>query len=204
MKQKCNLLLFLFALCLMLTCGGGAEETVPAAAPQSRLATGAPDPGEQAASEAEPGFLVEEEPTPEGAIGHEKFSPLNAMLGDRVHYKGHLLIAVSKEDPAKAKLSHNARAGTKLVAVELVLGCVEAERASIDPLDATLVVRGGYVFPAVTGAMADHEDLARAEIGTGEKVRGWVAFQIPEDIGLWYIKYEFDVENEIVLSSMLN
>jgi hypothetical protein len=69
--------------------------------------------------------------------------------------------------------------GTRLVAVEFELGCL-AGAHQFGPQLTKLVDSRGKTYDRVPRAMADHEDMAVTNLHAGERIRGWLAFEVPE------------------------
>ena len=120
------------------------------------------------------------EPTPTKA-------PAEQFLGDTIEQDGLILTAVQVADPAEPGMFYNLKEGERLVAVEIIVGNKSGETHSVNPLNATLVDTDGFVYTLELGGIDDQ--LAANEITSGEKVRGWVAFSIPETAGPAKLKY---------------
>lgn len=99
-------------------------------------------------------------------------------LGDVVEQFGYSLSAVSVEDPTTPGILYKPRQGYKLVAVEIVLGNVSAEKLNVNPLYSTLLDSEGYLYAPELGGRSGQLDAG--ELAAGEKAKGWVAFEIPE------------------------
>jgi hypothetical protein len=121
------------------------------------------------------------------------FSPsqLGSKLGDAFEQFGYSLTALTVENPTKPGILYEPREGYKLVGIEITFGNVSGEVFSVNPLDTRLVDTNGYVYAPELGGR--DEQLATTEINAGEKVRGWVAFNIPEDATPYIIKYQAEV-----------
>ncbi len=109
-------------------------------------------------------------------------------LGDVVENFGYSLSAATLEDPAAPGIIYTPRQGTKLVAIEIIVGNVSGSEAlSVNPLYVYLVDSEGFVYPAELGGRDDQIDVG--ELGIGEKAKGWVSFTIPENSTAASIKY---------------
>lgn len=112
-------------------------------------------------------------------------------LGDVVEQFGYSLSAITVEDPATPGMFYEAREGYKLVAVEIIVGNVSSDALSVNPLYAYLVDSDGFVYTVELGGRDGQ--IATTDLNAGEKVRGWVAFTIPENATPASIKYEVGV-----------
>ncbi len=146
------------------------ERPEPAATTSSSAATAAPTKE----SEAEPTEASEVEPTEE-----PEPRPAETYLGDVVEAHGMLLAALTVEDPTTPGMFYKATEGKKLVAVEIIVGNLSDEPLSVNPLNATLLDSEGFVYePELAGRDGQ---IATVDLSYGEKVRGWIAFEMPED-----------------------
>lgn len=112
-------------------------------------------------------------------------------LGDVFEQYGYSLSATAVEDPTTPSkfygMFHKSKEGCKLVAIEIVVGNVSSKTLSVNPLYATLVDSNRFVYqPELAGR---DEQLATVYLNAGEKAKGWVAFEIPEDATPASIKY---------------
>jgi hypothetical protein len=114
-----------------------------------------------------------------------------AGLGDVLEQYGYSLSATAVEDPTTPGMFYQATPGYRLVAVEIIVGNVSGETLSCNPLYSTLVDSRGYVY-GVELAGRDGQ-LATVDLGPGEKARGWVAFEVPDDATPASVKYEVDI-----------
>lgn len=112
-----------------------------------------------------------------------------AQLGDTIEQDGYALSATQVADPATPGLLYQAEEGKRLVAIEIVVENTGADEFTSNPLYATLLDADGYSY--TTELAAVDEQLDTVDLGEGEKVKGWVAFVIPDDAQPAAIKYEF-------------
>ena len=90
------------------------------------------------------------------------------------------MVARAVEDPAKPSTEgYEAEPGTRLVAVQFEMGCL-AGAHQFGPQLLKLVDTKGKAYDRVPRAMADHEDLAVTMLHAGERLKGWLAFEVPE------------------------
>jgi hypothetical protein len=135
-------------------------------------------------------------PPPEGYTPITKalsiLPPLpEARFGDVAEQYGYSLSAANVEDPTTPGMFYQAREGYKLVAVEIIVGNISGETLSVNPLYAVLVDSNGFVYqPELAGRDGQ---LATTDLNDGERAKGWVAFEIPEDTSPVIIKYLVEV-----------
>jgi hypothetical protein len=110
-----------------------------------------------------------------------------AKLGDVAEQFGYSLSASSLEDPAPAGILYQPKQGHKLVAVEIVVGNISGDQITVNPLNAILVDAGGFLYTPELAGRDDQIELV--DLTPGLKVKGWVAFTIPEDAVPASIKY---------------
>jgi hypothetical protein len=105
---------------------------------------------------------------------------VSTRLGEWVEASGLAMVARALEDPANPKTgSYEPTPGTRLVAVQWELGSLSDTHQSA-PHAAQLIDDRGVRHDAVFGAMAEHLDFVSGPIRTGERVSGWLAFELPE------------------------
>lgn len=103
---------------------------------------------------------------------------IDTPLGQEAQDFGVGLTAVTLEDPATPGMFYDAEPGTRLVAVEIIVSNAGAEAVSVNPLYTSLVDADGFVYEAELAGRDGQIDTM--ELAPGERVRGWVAFTIPE------------------------
>jgi len=108
-------------------------------------------------------------------------------VGETVERNGYTL-SVAKFEPASKPSGFGIRRpGNKLVGVELIIGNTNTNRLTVNPGSAELVDTGGFVYRfSLAGQYGKQLDVG--DIGKGEKVRGWIAFEIPSDATVWAIR----------------
>lgn len=222
MKLRYKLLLFTLLLSLpALACGGDAT---PTSTPKVSTATSSsdeqgevqdsveqtqdPDTSQESANNDESDSGVSEpteaptdlpEPT---EVPTDTPEPLQkANLGDLIEQEGYSFVAVTLEDPAPPGLIYSPTDGTKLVAVEVVIGNVSGEVITTNPLNATLLDTEGFAYQAELAGRDDQ--LVLVDLEPGERVKGWIAFEIPESSEADIIKYEVETFSSLVLQSGL-
>jgi len=110
-----------------------------------------------------------------------------AGLGDVFEQYGYSLSATAVEDPTTPGMLYEPKEGYKLVAVEIVVGNVSGETLSVNPLYATLVDSNGFVYQPELAGRDGQLDIV--DLNAGEKAKGWVAFEVPENTTPASIKY---------------
>jgi hypothetical protein len=204
MKFSHKLAAFIFLLLLpALACSTDTPVSTPqvstATAPPAELEeveAAVPETDEQV---PEPDPTAEPEPTTAPTDTPEPAQEAN--LGDLVEQEGYSLVAVTVEDPAPAGLLYTPTEGTKLVAVEVVIGNVSGERVTVNALSSTLVDSDGFAHQAELAGRDGQIDLV--DLKPGERVKGWIAFEIPEDVTPNIFKYEVSSFPSISLETKL-
>lgn len=165
--KKNAALLFSLLLLITLACVCSSEATPPTVSTATAPSSEADEPVS--------------EPTAEPVT--------RAQMGDTVSLDGYSMVANEVEDPAPEGILYTATEGTKLVAVNITLANDSAtEPLSTNLLYATLIDSDGFTYtPELAGR---DEQLQVVDLNQGEKVRGWISFEIPEDATPAVIKYE--------------
>jgi hypothetical protein len=131
---------------------------------------------------------------PDGLFG---ISESLSRLGDLVEQDGYSLVAMEVDDPASPGILYQAAPGLKLVAVDMIVGNVNAREITVNALRTYLVDSDGYVYTAELGGINNQIELV--DLGPDERVRGGVAFEVPEDALPAAIKYEVSGSPRIVI-----
>jgi hypothetical protein len=113
--------------------------------------------------------------------------PAQQYLGDVITQDNTALSALTVEDPAEPGILYEPASGTKLVAVEIIVANLSDEKIDVNPLNVELVDAEGFVYEAELTGRA--EGLGTVDLFQGEKVRGWVSFQVPEEAVPARLKY---------------
>lgn len=142
------------------------------------------EPGEADATptkEAAPTETEEptEEPTPEQA---------EAYLGDFVNGGGIELAAYQVEDPTEPGSFYEKGEGMRLVAVEVELANVAIDPFTVNALDFVLQDEDGFTYQPELGGR-DGGQISLVTLEPGERVRGWIAFELPEAAALRAVRY---------------
>ncbi|MCI0396597.1 MAG: DUF4352 domain-containing protein [Chloroflexi bacterium] len=195
-KKRPALLIAFFLLpalaCNALTLIPGPEAN-PAGPIEVAAAESVEPAGEPAAGTPEPTLA----PAPTGTAK----PPGPAAPGELVEYAGYSFAVITLEDPTRPSESYRYTEGMRLVGVEIIVGNVSGEVVTINPLNATLVDAEGVAYP--TELAAREGQLILIDLGPGERVRGWVAFKIPDGSVPESIQYQITAVPGIVLQSRL-
>lgn len=105
------------------------------------------------------------------------------------------------EDPAKPSMFATIEPGYKLVAVEFIISNVAGKPLQVNPMNATLVDTDGFSYRPELAGRDGGGQLPTVTLNQGEKVRGWVAFTVPEEAKPYYIKYDLDLLSGKALQS---
>ncbi len=182
--------------------GTGPKPLTPTPVRATRAATEAADPTDAAdatpTDSAEPtatpkGLGQADEPTPEPVAGY---------FGDVVEQGGLALTALQIEDPATPGTLYQPTAGTRLVAVEVVLGNLDLERFAAGPSALTLIDSEGRNYPFAVAAQ-DAPAMASITLAPGERLRGWAAFEVQADAVLAALRFtapEAEVTSQVNLA----
>ena len=115
--------------------------------------------------------------SPADAPGQEQES---TTLGQWVEGSGLAMVAHTVEDPAVPNPEYyEPKEGSRLVAVEFELGCL-ADSHIVQAQETRLIDDLGRKHEAIYGAMADHRAISSGAIAMGERVRGWLAYELPD------------------------
>ena len=200
MTTKQTLLaLFILFMLPILACGGG--EPTPTSAPVVSTATSeaasvdVEQPDEvveqdiEPTTEAETAEPAEEDtPTPEPTETPEPIR--QAHIGDFMTNEGYSLTVLQISDPATPGMFYSAEPGTRLIAVEVVIGNVSGATATTNLLNGTLLDEERLTYRAELAGTA--EQLSLVELGSGERVQGWIGFEIPEDATAATFRFEIN------------
>lgn len=194
--------LILALLALILTSLACAEST-PTDEPKISTAT---SEQQEIVEPEQPEEEIVEEPAEQSAdvptaLPTDTLEPEPQFLGDVTEDFGYLLSAVNVEDPAKPGMFYTPESGKKLVAVEIIVGVSSGDPLSVNPLGTELLDSEGFSYQAELGGVDNQ--LATVDISTGEKVKGWVAFSIPEEATPSSIKYSIELFGDTEIKANL-
>lgn len=122
-------------------------------------------------------------------------------LGDVVEQDGYSLSVVAVEEFATSGGYHELKAGHKIIALEVVIGNISGEQFSSNLLSATLVDSEGFMYGPEMGTLESGEQMELLDINPGERVKGWIPFEVPVDTVPSSLKYEMSGYPEIVLQT---
>jgi hypothetical protein len=142
-----------------------------------------------------------EEPVPTNTPEPTKTPVPELYLGDTVENYGYALTGVSIQDPAIPGMLYTPEEGTKLVAIEVIISNLSGDMLSVNPLNATLVDSEGFTYQTELGGV--DEQISTLDLNIGEKVRGLIAFQVPESTISASIKYSVETFGSNILQASL-
>jgi hypothetical protein len=129
--------------------------------------------------------------------------PAELFLGDAVSSYGYALTGISVQDPAIPGMLYTATTGKKLIAVEIIISNLSGDMLSVNPLYATLVDKDGFTYDAELAGV--DAQMSTLDLNPGEKVKGLIAFETPENAVAASIKYNLEVfGNKILKASLLS
>ena len=120
----------------------------------------------------------------------EHSEPGSNRLGEWTEGSGLAMVARAVEDPATPDTSnYDPKPGTRLVAVHFELGSLSGTHHGA-PHAAKLIDDRGVKYEAVYGAMAEHPEIESVAVGMGERVSGWLAYEVPEGAEPVFLEYK--------------
>ena len=121
----------------------------------------------------------------------EHSEPGSNRLGEWAEGSGLAMVARAIEDPAVPDTtSYEPKPGTRLVAVHFELGSLSTTHHG-SPRETKLIdSRGVRHETAVYGAMAEHPEIGSVAVEMGQRVSGWMAFELPEDAVPEFLEYK--------------
>ena len=127
----------------------------------------------------------------EGApkVGAIPTMPETPGLGGALVQEGYVLAAMEVEDPTKASSFYDSKEGTRLVAVDLMVGNLSGESIDISPLRATLLDAEGLTHTPELGGR-EGSQMPLLTLNSGERVQDWITFEIPAEAVPAAVKYE--------------
>ncbi len=128
--------------------------------------------------------------------------PQQFFLGDFVEQYGYAIAALTVENPATPSRLYEVKPGKKLIAVEIIVGNVSGKPIGVNPLYVTLFDSEGFAHQTELGGRDNQ--IATIHLYQGEKVRGWVAFEVPEETKAVSIKYRIETfGNQFIQASLI-
>jgi len=123
----------------------------------------------------------------------ETSEPGSNRLGEWVEGSGLAMVARAIEDPAVPDTArYQPKPGTRLVAIHFELGSLSGTHHGT-PHAAKLIDSRGVKYEPVYGAMAEHPEIESVAVEMGERVSGWIAYELPEDAVPEFLEYKPDV-----------
>lgn len=120
----------------------------------------------------------------------EHAEPGSNRLGEWTEGSGLAMVARAIEDPAVPDTTgYEPKPGTRLVAVHFELGSLSGIHHGT-PHAAKLIDSRGVKYEVVYGAMAEHSEIEALAVEMGERVSGWLAYELPEDAVPMFLEYK--------------
>jgi len=121
-------------------------------------------------------------------------------LGDAVEKFRYVLRSISVQYPTTHGNFYEV--DTKLVAVEVIISNISENVLEVNPINATLVDSEGSTYPTTIGYVEGQ--IATLDLNPSERVRGLIAFQIPENSTPESINYSIErFDSKVVLQASL-
>ena len=128
----------------------------------------------------------------------EPSEPASNRLGEWTEDSGLALVARAVEDPAEPDTtSYQPKPGTRLVAVQIELGSL-ADTHYGTRAAAKLIDNRGKKYEPVYGAMAEHSEVDFVAVAMGERISGWLAYELPEGAVPMFLEYKPDVWGRLI------
>lgn len=197
MKKKFRSNIWLIPFCIFLAvslaCGGTTST------PKSIISTATSAPGVVQPTSNPVGATATQVP-PTQVPATATTAP-EYYLGDAVQDGDYSLTALTVADPATPGMLYSAEEGKKLVAVEIIVSNVSGNVLSVNPLYATLLDDGGFIYQTDLGSVDG--SLSSLNLSPGEQARGWVSYKIPDTATAARIKYSTDIFGTYFLQAPL-
>lgn len=116
-------------------------------------------------------------------------NPARAKVGDKVAVKGMTVTVNEVRDPAQPTTISTPKQGNRFVAVDVTIENTDTKPASYNALYATVKDTAGRQYDT-TFTDVVNPALSAGNNSPGDKIRGWVVFEVPTDAKLATFKYE--------------
>jgi hypothetical protein len=120
----------------------------------------------------------------------------DTYLGDYVAQNGYFFDALEVQDPATAQTGADIKPGTRLVAVNVIVGNQTGKRLLFNYGDVKLLDADGRSHDSAGGVMPQGMQISIAYIDPGERVQGWIPYFLPKDEVPAQLKYPIDPANK--------
>jgi hypothetical protein len=186
----------LLALTVLVIVSLACGSSTPTSAPKVSTATSETQVTQPSANTVEPAAPTET-PVPPATD-----TPVPELyLGDAVSNYGYALTAFSVQDPATPGMLYKATSGKKLIAVEVIISNLSGDMISVNPLNTTLVDKEGFTYKTELGGVDDQ--ISTLDLNPGEKVKGLIAFEVPDNAVAASIKYAIETFGSKFLQASL-
>jgi hypothetical protein len=165
-----------------IACGGSSEATTQPAVVKTATTESPSTAATEPLATAQVAAVSPTEPP------QQQEAPKETFLGDVVEQGGAYIQTLKIEDPAKPGMLYTESSGKKLVAVEVIIGNASADSVSVNPLYASLLDSEGFAYELELAGVDDQIDSLN--LGKGEQVRGWLAFELPTEANPASLKYK--------------
>lgn len=118
--------------------------------------------------------------------------------GQKLQYRDYALTVTAVDTAPDFPGARKARAGNKLVAVEILIESTAAKGVHWDPDHARLVTRDGVAHRARNSGKTPAIERA-LNIARGESLRGWVTYEVPAGTRVARFKFEAPQEFDNVM-----
>ena len=128
-----------------------------------------------------------------------KEAPLIGKVGETLAQGGYLLTVTQVESAENFGDFVNANKGMRLIAVELIVESTANKGVSVNPMYTSIRDADGYEY---NGSIFGREPSLKSQndLPRGEKMRGWVTFEIPEKAkGLMFTYQPITFQNDVRL-----
>lgn len=112
-----------------------------------------------------------------------------AKVGETVKEGGYIITLANVETAKQFGEFFQAAAGNKLIAVELLIESAASSGVNANPFYVTIKDASGYVYSS-SGFGKEPALQSQNDMPIGEKIRGWVTFEIPETATNLVLIYE--------------
>jgi hypothetical protein len=108
-------------------------------------------------------------------------------LGDAIQESGYAITALNMADPATPNFNWTAKAGMKLVAIDVVISNISGDSWFASPFDVYLLDSNNLTYKSEVDAVDDTIDSVT--LNPGEQVKGWISYTIPDTATPAYLQY---------------
>lgn len=130
----------------------------------------------------------DEEETSTDDTSEEVATTVKYKIGDRIEIGDYIITVNGTENPyIESKTYSQPDSGNKYIAVEVTYENETKDSISYNVYDWLLSDSDGYTYDQAWGSK--EPNLSSGDLNPGEKVRGWVTFEVPETSTQYSIKF---------------